>query len=91
MNIEYDHSKLSMTLLHKEGIRSTKELEEVIEWHHSHCDYDAVNFGFPVSRFTGLTTDCKGIRVVLTFDNSGRFVTLDAKMADRDILFELLG
>jgi len=31
LKITYDHSHMSMPVLHEAGIRSTKELEEVIE------------------------------------------------------------
>lgn len=89
MNIEYDHSHLSLTDLHFEGIRSPKELEEVIEWRHSFCEEDLDILDFPVFRFTGLTNKCKGIRVVLTFSDSGKYVTLDAKIADRDLIYKL--
>ncbi|WP_192349018.1 hypothetical protein [Algoriphagus sp. Y33] len=90
MKLEYDHRHLSIAQLHNEGIRSPKELEEVVEWKYSHCNQDDSSFEFPVYIFTGLTDKCKGIKVVLTFDESGRFVTLDAKAALRDELFKLV-
>ena len=78
-----------MPALHKIGIRSTNELEEVIEWKHSHCDVDELLFDFPVFKFTGLTLNSHGLEVAVTFDQDGRFVTLDARIADRNTLYTL--
>ena len=89
MKIEYDHSHLSLTALHREGIRSPKELEEVIAWPHSYCEEDLDMLEFPVFRVTGLTDKCKGIRVVLTFNEVGKYVTLDTRIANRDLIFKL--
>ncbi|WP_209329346.1 hypothetical protein [Lunatimonas salinarum] len=89
MKTEYDHSHLSLTALHKEGIRSPKELEEVIEWKYSHCEEDLEILEFPVFRITGLTDKCKGIRVIPTFNEVGKYITLDARIASRDLIFTL--
>lgn len=89
MDFEYDHRYLSLVQLHQEGIRSTKELEEVVEWEQSHCDEDNASFEYPIFMITGLSKKCRGISVVITIDEFGKFVTLDAKVATRDTLFRL--
>lgn len=75
-----------MTMLHDGGIRSPRELEEIIEWPYSFCE-EADIFDFPLFRFSGLTADSKGLTVAVTVDNEGRFITLDAKITDRDLLY----
>jgi hypothetical protein len=90
MKFEYDHRNLSLSLLHQIGIRSTRELEEVIEWEYSYCEIAEYFLEFPVYLFSGLTKECKGIEIAVTFDRFGKFVTLDAKVADRNKLYFLL-
>lgn len=77
----YDHSHLSMPVLHEAGIRSTKELEEVIE-DMSVCEVNESLFDFPIYIFTGLTSKCRGLKIAVTFDHEGKYVTLDAQIAD---------
>lgn len=81
---EYDHTLLSFPDLHKIGIRSTRELEEVIEWKFSHCTVDEVTLEFPVYVITGLTEKCKGVSVVVKVNDEGVFVTLDVIVPSRD-------
>jgi hypothetical protein len=83
---EYDHRLLSLNTLHKNGIRSVKDLEEVIEWEYSSCIADDKTFGFTVYLVTGLTKNCKGICVMMTVHGNGRFVILDATIPQRDEL-----
>jgi hypothetical protein len=87
---DYDHRLLSLTTLHKNGIRSVKDLEEVIEWEHSVCLAEDKTFGFATYIVIGLTKTCKGVYVVITVDEHGRFVTMDANIPARDQLFKIL-
>jgi hypothetical protein len=77
--IVYDHSNLRMADLHKVGIRSTKELEEIVEGV-SVCDLNEFLFEFSVFIFTGLTSNCKGIKVALMVNEDGKYVTLAAEV-----------
>jgi hypothetical protein len=86
----YDHTLLSLTTLHENGIRSVKDLEEVIEWEHLVCFTDDKTFGFIAYVVIGLTKNCKGVGVVMIVDDHGRFVTLDASVPIRDDLFDVL-
>jgi len=86
---EYDHTRLSLPMLHKSGVRFTKQLEEVIEWESSIC-LESKDFDFPLYRFVGLTSGCLGLEIAVTFDQKGRFVPLDAKISERDEFIMLM-
>ena len=86
---EYDHTRLSLPLLHRTGVRSTKQLEEVIEWGHSIC-MESKNFDFPLYRFIGLTFGCLGLEIAVTFDQKGRFVPLDVQISEREEFIMLM-
>lgn len=89
LGITYDHSNLRMADLHKVGIRATKELEEVIEGI-SVCDLNEFLFEFPVYLFTGLTFKCKGVKVALTVNEEGKYVTLAAEIPEPNELLKKL-
>lgn len=77
---EYDHSHLSIILLHPLGIRSFIELEEVVESRLSLCEEGADIFEYDVFIFTGLTSNCRGLKVALTISNEGKYVTLGVEI-----------
>jgi TATA-box binding protein (TBP) (component of TFIID and TFIIIB) len=87
--IVYDHSNLRIADLHKEGIRSTKELEKVIEGI-SVCDLNESLFEFSVYIFTGLTARCKGVKVAITVNTEGKYVTLAAEISEPKELLKKL-
>lgn len=89
LGITYDHSNLRMSDLHKIGIRSIKELEEVIEGI-SVCDLNEFLFEFPVYIFTGLTHGCKGVKVAITVSTEGKYVTLAAEIPEPKELLKKL-
>jgi hypothetical protein len=90
IHIIYDHSNLSMRHLHAAGIRSTKELEEVIESRISYCSFNGLFNDFPAYLFLGLTRACKGLEIVLTVDDSGKYITMDAQIPQpEELLFYL--
>lgn len=66
------------------GIRSTKELEEVIEWSFSFCETDNATLGFEVYVVTGLTKSCRAISVAVVVSEDGKFVTLHARTPSRE-------
>jgi hypothetical protein len=77
---EYDHSMLSLTELHKIGIRSTRELEEVIEGY-SFADEMFLNaLGYPVIRFIGFTKKSRALKIACLLTDDGRFATMDARI-----------
>jgi hypothetical protein len=82
-NFEYNHSRLSLVQLQKSGIRSIRQLEEVIEWEHAVC-IEYTGYGYPLYRFVGLTMGCLGLEVAVTIDEAGKFITLDAMIAERE-------
>jgi hypothetical protein len=84
---EYDHSFLSLVDLQKKGIRSTRDLEEVIEWKYSGCKVDDVSLQFPIYIIAGLTEKCRGLTVAVMVNENGLFRTLDAIIPARDDLF----
>ncbi len=75
---DYDHSLLSMDHLHKNGIRSSKEIEEVIEGHSFAEEVFLPELGYTIFRFIGFTKATKPIKLACRFDITGRLVTLDA-------------
>ena len=77
---EYDHNMLSLTELHKIGIRSTRELEEVIEGY-SFADEKFVEvLGYPVIRFVGFTNKSRALKIASRFTDDGRLATIDANI-----------
>ena len=61
-----------MPALHAIGIRSTKDLEEVIEWPDSKCVKDDNSLPFDVYVITELTKVCKGISIALIVSENGK-------------------
>lgn len=77
---EYDHTQLSLTLLHNRGIRSTKELEEVIEGYSFADEEYFEDLKFKIIRFIGFTDISKPIKIACRLDENGKLVTLDARI-----------
>jgi len=75
----YDHSMLSMERLHKIGIRSTTEIEEVIE---GYSFADEAYFGElkrRVIRFIGFSKSMRILKVAASFDTKEeKLYTLNA-------------
>lgn len=73
---EYDHSLIRMTELHKIGVRSTRELEEVIEGHSFADEKYFEELGFTVIRFIGFNSRSLAIKVAARL-HGGLLQTLD--------------
>lgn len=74
---EYDHSLLSIIALQQKGIRSVRELEEVIEGY-SFADEDfRKELGYPIIYFIGFTNASRPLKIAcrLNLDNR-RLITL---------------
>ena len=77
---EYNHSRLSLIELHKRGIRSILELEEVIEGH-SFADEEFFDeLGYSVIRFIGFTNGSKPLKIACRLGENGNLITLDARI-----------
>ena len=77
---EYDHTLLSLPELHRLGIRSTKELEEVIEGYSFANEFFLEEIGYTIIRFIGFTKSTKGLKVACRLKSDGKIVTLDAQI-----------
>ncbi len=77
---EYDHSLLRSTELHKIGIRSTKELEEVIEGYSFADEKFLKVLGYPVIRFVGFTKKSRALKIACRLTDDGRLATMDARI-----------
>ncbi len=75
---EYDHSLLSLIELHKIGIRTTRELEEVIEGYSFANEEFLEKWGFDVIRFVGFTNRSRALRIACRFTDDGRLETMEA-------------
>lgn len=78
---EYDHSLLSLIELHKIGIRSTRELEEVIEGYSFANEEFLEKWGHDVIRFVGFTNRSRALKIACRFTEDWRLATIDARIA----------
>lgn len=76
---EYDHSLLSLVELHKKGVRSTRELEEVIEGYSFAEEVLLPEIEYKVVRFIGFTKFSKPLKIVCRISSDMKLVTLDAQ------------
>ena len=81
---EYDHSLLSSVRLQQRGIRSTRDLEEVIEGQSFANVESFKDLDYSVIIFTGFSSRSQAIKVVCRLEDSGRIVTLDAEIPTVD-------
>jgi hypothetical protein len=77
---EYDHSLLSLSELHKVGVRNTRELEEVIEGYSFADEEFFEDLGYRVVRFIGFTKASRPLKIACTLDENGKLITLDARI-----------
>lgn len=85
---EYDHSLLSLKQLHESGIRSTKELEEVIEGYSFANEIFLHEEGYAVLLFLGFSKSSKPIKIACRFDGVGKITTLDAMIPSVEEIIE---
>jgi len=78
---EYDHSLLSLIELHKIGIRSTRELEEVIEGYSFANEEFLEKWEYNVIRFVGFTNRSRALKIACRFTDDWRLATIDARIA----------
>lgn len=81
---EYDHSLLSLAVLHQVGIRSTRELEEVIEGHSFADEEFFEELGYSVIRFIGFNNSSRAIKIACRLSDRGKLITLDARIPSID-------
>ena len=77
---EYDHSKLSLVELHKIGVRSTLEIEEVIEGNSFASEEYIEELGHSIIRFVGFTNHTRALKIVCRLLDDGRLSTLDTRI-----------
>ena len=77
---EYDHSLLSISALHSIGIRSPRELEEVIEGKSFADELFIDTLGYSVIRCVGFNAKSRAIKVAFKIGEKGRIVFLDARI-----------
>lgn len=76
---EYDHSLLSLVVLQRKGIRSTRILEEVVEGRSFADENYFDNLGYSVIVFTGFNRSSQAIKVAGRL-KKGKLILLDAKI-----------
>lgn len=81
---EYDHSQLSLSLLHSRGIRSPRELEEVIEGNSFADEQFFDELGYGVIRFIGFTKASRALKIACRLSEDGKLVTMDAQIPTVD-------
>jgi hypothetical protein len=79
-NFEFDHSNLSSIVLHQNGIRSLREIEEVINGE-SFAEEISKRYTKPTFIVTGFTSKSKPLKIAFSIDKSGRVITLQARIA----------
>jgi hypothetical protein len=77
---EYDHTLLNLPQLHRLGIRTTKELEEVIEGYSFADEIFLEELGYRVIRFIGFTQSSRSLKIACRLERDGKIVTLDAQI-----------
>jgi len=77
----YDHSLLSMSQLHSMGIRSTREIEEVIEGHSYADEIYIKELRYSVIRFIGFTDQSRALKIVCRLKNDlEKLITLEVRI-----------
>jgi hypothetical protein len=77
---EYDHSLLSLLELHSLGIRTTHELEEVIEGYSFADEIFLEELGCSIIRFIGFTKASRGLKIACRLNEDDKIVTVDARI-----------
>ncbi len=85
---EYDHSRLSLNELHKKGIRTIRELEEVVEGYSFAEEFFFEELGYKVIRFTGFTRNSKALKIACKIGVDGKLITLDARIPTVEEIIE---
>ena len=85
---EYDHSRLSLSELHKKGIRTIKELEEVVEGYSFAEELFFDELGYKVIRFTGFTKNSKPLKIACKIGTDGKLTALDARIPSVEEIVE---
>ncbi|MFP4097136.1 MAG: hypothetical protein ACLFUB_21815 [Cyclobacteriaceae bacterium] len=66
--------------MQRSGIRSTKELEEVINGTSFVEEEFLAELGYSVLRFIGFTSNARALKVACRLGETGKLVTLDARI-----------
>jgi hypothetical protein len=69
-----------MPTLHRRGIRSTKELEEVIEGYSFADEQFFEELNFNIIKFIGFSSQSKPIKIAARINEFGVLETLDARI-----------
>ncbi|HWZ21643.1 MAG TPA: hypothetical protein VNW06_03255 [Cytophagaceae bacterium] len=80
-NFQFNHSNLSILVLHQNGIRSLLELEQVIQGDSFAEELQSEIRGRSIFIATGFTVKSKPLKVAFSLNTQGEIITLQAKIA----------
>ena len=81
LNFKFNHSNLSILLLHQNGIRSLVEIEEAVVGDSFAEEIPMALHGESVFIITGFTLKSKPLKIAFTLDKEGIVITLQAEIA----------
>ena len=80
-NFEFDHSNISSIRLQENGIRSLREIEEVVQGESFAEELSSEIYGSPIFLLIGFTTKSKPLKVAFSLGLDYKIITLQAKIA----------